>query len=173
MSDITEEHIDVITTKLSDLLSRMCVETELEVKIVAEEDHEVLMINIESEDANLLIGQNGSHLQSLQHLLRMSLKDTVPQDFHLVLDVNYYKRARERHLQRMAWESADKVRRLGTKVTLKPMSAYERRVIHLALSQEPGVITESIGEDPERCVVVKPTDAHERTLEEKISTEAI
>lgn len=120
-------------------------------------DRELLRVNvkIDSGQARYLLRENAIGLNALQHLLRLIIsKETVSQTL-FILDVNDYRKEREEFLTELALKAARKVKRTKKPVTLGPMSAYERRLIHLKLAEEPDIVTESIGEEPERKIVVR------------------
>jgi len=119
-------------------------------------DKEVMEVNIEmpSRDAENFIREGAEGLNALQHLTRLLLmKDNFGQ--FVVLDINNYKEARKNELNEIAIDAAKKVRRTKKPLTLEPMSAYERRIIHLKLAELPDIVTESVGEEPERRLVVR------------------
>ena len=110
-----------------------------------------------SDDLGLLIGRRGETLGSLQYLLNVMVgRNYDDQDTVFGVDVEGYRRRREDSLVEMAQRVADEVRETGDVITLEPMPAAERRIIHLALSEEPGVVTESVGRGSDRQVEVMP-----------------
>ena len=110
-----------------------------------------------SDDLGLLIGRRGETLGSLQYLLNVMVgRNYDDQDMVFGVDVEGYRRRREDSLVEMAHRVADEVRETGDVITLEPMPAAERRIIHLALSEEPGVATESVGRGSDRQVEVMP-----------------
>jgi spoIIIJ-associated protein len=119
-------------------------------------DREVMEVNIEisPRDADVFIRDKAEGLSALQHLVRSLLIKTNPGQF-VVLDINNYKETRKNELNEIAIDAAKKVRRTKEPLTLEPMSAYERRIIHLKLAELPDIVTESIGEEPERKLVVR------------------
>lgn len=120
-------------------------------------DKEVINVNLDlsSRDAECFIKDNSEGLNALQHIVRlMFIKDGMGQ-FFITLDINGYKEGRKNELMEMAMDIAKKVRRTKKAVILEPMSAFERRIIHLKLAEQPDIVTESIGEEPERKVVIR------------------
>ena len=120
------------------------------------EQQDLLKINLRVAEPRLLIGQRGQTLLELQHLLRLLLRKLLPEHCHLELDVNDYKRKKINYLHELAQELAQEVAATKTEKELPPMPAFERRVIHEAITGNPNVITESIGEGENRRVVLKP-----------------
>lgn len=114
-------------------------------------------LNIVSEGAGLLIGHRGETLNALQHLVNLAAnRHHQGNPVRLVLDAGDYRRRRETALRQMALRTAQRVRREKRRVALEPMNAMERRIIHLALKDNPYVETRSEGEEPNRRVVVFP-----------------
>lgn len=148
------ENLEKIT---SELLAKMGLEVKTQTKIDLDpaKNEEMVILNIESADASLLIGERGSNLLALQHLLRALMKRKSQEDFKFTIDVNHYREERQGFLEELALNSARKVKATGEKVVLRPMSAYERRLVHQVLAADEGVMTESIGEEPERKIVIK------------------
>jgi len=119
-------------------------------------DGENFVINIETPESNLLIGQYGVTLAALQHILRLLVRRQTEDRFRFLADVNHYLQAKTDSLAELAIESARQVIRDKKPVVLRPMSAYERRLVHLELTGNENVKTESIGEGEERNVVIRP-----------------
>ncbi len=103
-----------------------------------------------------LIGRRGQTLVSLQYLLNVIVARRLGGDHVFAVDAAGYRRRRERSLVEMAQEIAEEVRETGDVITLEPLSAAERRIIHLAIEKEAGVRSESVGEGDERQVEVMP-----------------
>lgn len=114
-------------------------------------------VNIITDEARLLIGTRAQNLLALEYLLkRLAEKDEPPEAGRFFLDVNGYRLHHIESLKADAKNMAKKVRLYRTQLVLKPMSSFERRIIHIALAEYPDITTESIGEDPSRRVVIKP-----------------
>lgn len=107
------------------------------------------------DNARFLIGKNGQNLKSLEQVLRsMFLKKTT--DIHnIVVDVNDYKKSRVTYVVDLARQVVARVRNTQKSEALLPMSAYERRIVHMELASYPDIATESIGAEPNRRIVVK------------------
>jgi len=120
-------------------------------------EESVVNLEIHSQDPELLIGKHGKTISSLQHILGKILRKRFQRnDIFVEIDINNYKKEKIKHLKEMAKEAADKVSLEKKEKVLPPMSSYERRIVHLALSEREDVQTESVGEEPERRVVIKP-----------------
>lgn len=126
-------------------------------KVEVSEDDSMLQAMITGDDVGILIGRRGKTLSELQYLVNIVVRRQFPGlNKMVVLDVEYYRAKREKTLAQLAVSVARKVSRDGYEQALEPMSPQERRVIHLALQDYPGVTTYSEGQDPYRKVVVAP-----------------
>lgn len=133
----------------------------IEVKIEVEEDKEnkAVKIQIETSEPGILIGYHGETLSSLQMLLGIIVSKKVGEWTRIVVNIGDYRERREEVLERMALSAAQKAKFSGEPVILPPLSAQDRRVIHLTLSGHPDVTSESEGEGESRRLVVKPRKA--------------
>ncbi|MFO1541362.1 MAG: protein jag, partial [Chloroflexota bacterium] len=115
--------------------------------------------NDEDRDAlGALIGRKGERLSALQHLVNLMLSRKMGEWTRVLVDVEDYRGRRERQLADLARRAADKVLESGTMLQLEPMPPLERRWVHIALKGIPGISTQSIGEEPERRVVILRID---------------
>ena len=114
-----------------------------------------IVFEIEGADAGLLIGRRGETLRDLQFIVRMLVNRQLKQRANIVIDVERYQLRRTQKLHTIA-ESAARAASRGRARSLDPMTPEERRIVHIALSDNPEVVTESEGQGPERHVVVKP-----------------
>jgi spoIIIJ-associated protein len=110
----------------------------------------------QKEALGALIGRKGERLSALQHLVNLMLSRRMGDWTRVLVDVEDYRGRRERQLAEIARRAAERVAETGKMLQLEPMSALERRWIHIALRDDPAVITQSIGEEPNRRVVVLP-----------------
>ena len=108
------------------------------------------VLDIEGKDAELLQAQTGELLEALQHLINQVFGRHLEAGGRLVCDVNGFRATREAELQAMANLAANRVRQTGIAFTFEPMSANERRIIHLTLADSSDLSTESIGEGSDR-----------------------
>ena len=113
-----------------------------------------IALDISGEDLGILIGRRGQTLSSLQYLVYLMVSHQMKARVHLSIDVEGYRERRREALRNLALRMAERVTATGHSVTLEPMSASERRIIHLALQDYPGVTTESIGEGESRKVTI-------------------
>lgn len=131
----------------------------LEVKVKAEisEDKEgVVHVQLETDDPGILIGYHGETLAAFQQILGMMVYRKTNEWTRVLVNVGDYRERRKESLQRMALSAAQKVKFSGEEHALPSMTPAERRIVHLALADDPEVTTESEGEGYSRRVVIKP-----------------
>jgi len=119
---------------------------------------EVITLDVTGDDLGILIGRRGQTLASLQYVVRLILAHQTQARVPIVIDVEGYKQRRYEALRALAQRMAEQVKTRGRPFTLEPMLAYERRIIHLALADDPDVTTESVGEGETRKVVIMPRE---------------
>jgi len=121
-----------------------------------EGDDGEIILDIVGGDLAILIGRHGKTLDALQTLVAAATSRALGFRYPVVVDVEGYRGRRREKLEDMAKRTADRVARQGRAVKLRPMTSYERRVIHMVLREDKRVVTGSEGEDPARAVVVSP-----------------
>ncbi|MDP9319638.1 MAG: protein jag [Chloroflexota bacterium] len=114
-------------------------------------------LEVEGADLGALIGRGGENLVALQQIVSAISSKSAGRTVHVPVDVEGYRRRREDQLREIARRVASRVKATGQAVTLEPMLAYERRIVHLAVQEQPGIKTESVGMDPNRRVVISST----------------
>jgi spoIIIJ-associated protein len=114
------------------------------------------VLDVEGEDLGLLIGRRGSTLAALQYFVNVLVTRKMGSRVLVTVDVEHYHRRREDTLHGLARRMADRVRQSRRPITLEPMPAGERRIIHIALADDPSVVTASTGYGDGRKVVIKP-----------------
>jgi len=112
----------------------------------------------ERDALGALIGRKGERLSALQHLVNLMLSKRMGGWTRVLVDVEDYRGRRERQLRELADRAAERVIETGKMLQLEPMPALERRWVHLALRNHPNVVTQSIGEEPNRRIVVLPRE---------------
>ena len=158
---VNEETMKIAQNVVRDLMEKMRVKATINAKIGEAEDDmdsRVIMIDIQGDDLSYLIGRHSEVLHSLQYITSLIVGREVGHWVPLVLDVQGYRERRERQLRQMATRMADQVIKTGRRISLEPMPATERRIIHLALRGNSQITTESIGEEPNRKVVIYPKE---------------
>ena len=123
-----------------------------------EEVDSTVALDIEGEDLGILIGRQGQTLASLQYIVRLIVERKTGSQLPIIVDVEGYRRHRCESLRAMAWRIAEQVKVKGTPFVLEPMSAFDRRVIHLAFADSPDVTTHSTDVGYSRKVIILPRD---------------
>lgn len=123
---------------------------------VSLKDEETVLVDVKTDEPQMLIGEGGQTLGDMQYVLKLFLKKKIQEPFHLDLDINNYKAQKDEYLRETALSVADEVSLTRKEKTLPIMTARERRVVHMALQAREDIATESVGEDPERRIVIKP-----------------
>jgi spoIIIJ-associated protein len=139
-------------------LGQMLKHLGFEATVTEQNYEDMLLLDIQTEDSGRLIGRQGQTLSELQYLLNRILHkgdETVPR---VMLDVGGYRREAREQLVKRAVELADKVRRFGDIMELEPMNAYERRIVHQALKDDPDIETHSVEVDgsDKKVILLRP-----------------
>lgn len=119
------------------------------------EDGDSLTVRLSAENIGIVIGRRGETLDALQYLLGLVVNKSSEKFKRITLDVGNYREKREETLVKLAKRLADKVYKTRKSMTLEPMNPYERRIIHATLQNYKGVETYSVGDEPNRKVVIK------------------
>lgn len=146
------EVVNFIKEYLTDLTKDMGLEVSFESKIRDQQ----ITIKMYSDNNSILIGKNGQTLQALTMVIKQIVYNKIHSYPYLILDVENYKEKQVKYLERLAKNIAREVKETKEEVALENMNSYERRVIHNILTDNKYVYTESIGEEPNRHVVIKP-----------------
>lgn len=135
---------------LEDVLSKMNVEVDIEMI----EDDESIQLKITGKDSGIIIGRRGETLDALQYLTSLVVNKQRDDYKRVTIDIENYRQKREETLVKLADRLAERVVRYRKSVTLEPMNPYERRIIHSTLQNNKSVETHSVGEEPNRKVVI-------------------
>lgn len=157
------ENIEMLKKLIGETLEKMTFsEFTLGTREEAGPDGENIVFNILTRDSDLLIGQHGVNLRSLQHVLRAMARKITEDKLRFSVDVNDYHRGKLDSIMELARNLARQAIADRRPVVLRPMSAYERRIVHMELAGNDQVKTESIGEEEERKVVIRPVGSIEQ-----------
>jgi spoIIIJ-associated protein len=153
--------VDIAREVLQEILSGMELDTivthkEQAVLQESEKASTPIVFDIKGDELGILIGRRGQTLACLQYIVRLIVSHRIKASTFIVIDVNGYKQQRYQSLNMLANRIAEEVEANGKSFELEPMMAYERRIIHIALADHPGVTTESIGVGETRKVVIIP-----------------
>ena len=130
----------------------------LTVNLEVRRREENITIKIFSDHNAVLIGRNGNTIQALQTLVRQIIYNEINQNISIILDVENYKEKKIKNIEYLAKKTAREVAKTKVEAKLDSMNSYERRIVHSILSDDKYVYTESVGEEPNRCVVIKPKE---------------
>jgi len=155
-----DDQVQLAQEILSELLAHLELNADIEAEDGAMTDEDgqeaPVVLDINGDELGILIGRRGQTLAALQYVLRLMLAQRMEAPVSLVLDVNGYKKRRYDSLRTLARHIAEQVAVSQRSFALEPMPAYERRIIHLALSRHPSVMTQSVGFGDARKVTVMP-----------------
>ena len=136
-----------------DVFLKQISEEKLEYNIINDEFY--ITVEIQGENTNSLIGYRGETLNAIQTLLSSIANKGIEEKVRIILDVSGYKEKRKKVLEELADKISKTVIKTGKRVTLEPMPAYERKIIHSRLQNNKKITTESVGEEPHRKIVVE------------------
>ncbi|MDO4995657.1 MAG: RNA-binding cell elongation regulator Jag/EloR [Bacilli bacterium] len=119
---------------------------------------EVPTYMIYSDNDALLIGKNGKNLKALSFYVGLHINKMIGRNFRFIIDINEYNKKREKRIESLAKRVAKEVAQTKIEAKLDAMNSYERRIVHNVLTNNKRVYTESEGEEPNRCVVIKPKE---------------
>jgi len=157
-AEVTPEAMAAAKEILEEIMARLDFDVLVEIRAGETNRLNVIGQGDEKESLGALIGRKGERLSALQHLVNLLLSKRLGEWTRILVDVEDYRGRRERQLRDLANRAADRVMQTGKMLQLEPMPALERRWIHLALRDHDRVATQSIGEEPNRRVVILPRD---------------
>jgi spoIIIJ-associated protein len=157
IAELTEDELDNVADEavgaLKGVLASFGIEAEIE---EYEGDEGEIILDIVGDDLGVLIGRHGKTLDGLQTLVAAMTNRSVGFRYPVIVDVEGYRHRRRAKVEQIARRAADKASRNGQPVDLRPMTSYERRVVHMSLRDDTRVSTSSKGDEPFRHVVVSP-----------------
>jgi len=154
-----DERSEQVNGFLTGLFERMDIEVSLDIK----EDEDSINVILTGKEPGALIGRRGETLDAIQHLTNYVINRSVSGRVRINLDAENYRQRRNEALENLASRTAGKVIKYRRNLTLDPMNAYERHVIHTALQEYPQVSTFSVGTEPNRRVVIAFGENRENT----------
>lgn len=152
--ELSKETQQVIAEKGKEFLEKMFAQMGLIVMIEKMFTNDKITFQVHGEDLGILIGKHGQTLDAIQYLTNLVAHKEVSGHCHIVVDVENYRARREETLINLAKRLAAKVKRNRQKVSLEPMNAFERKIIHTALHDDTNIVTESAGDEPFRHIVI-------------------
>ena len=152
--ELSKETQQIIAEKGKEFLEKMFAQMGLIVMIEKMFTADKITFQVHGEDLGILIGKHGQTLDAIQYLTNLVAHKEVSGHCHIVVDVENYRARREETLINLAKRLASKVKRNRQKVSLEPMNAFERKIIHTALHDDKHIVTESAGDEPFRHIVI-------------------
>lgn len=152
LPSVEEDLVKIAREVLDNLLNLLGVTAEVEVL----SDQIPTTFNIKGDDLGILIGRHGQTIVSLEYIVKLIVAARLKGWQPLFIDIGGYRERRRSSLQQLALHLAEQVKLEHRDITLEPMSASERRIIHLTLADHPEVVTHSIGVGEDRKVVISP-----------------
>jgi spoIIIJ-associated protein len=119
-----------------------------------EETPEGTRINIDGEDGGVLVRRGGEGLQALQHLVATAFRRQLGDDQRILIDCNGFRKEKDAELKQMAKFIAEKAKSSGAQQEMGPLNPYERRIVHMAIAEDPAVSSESIGDAFMKTVII-------------------
>ena len=146
-----------LTTEIAEFVQRVVTAMGLTLTTSVEESPEGTRINLMGEDGGVLIRRGGEALQALQHVVATTFRRQLGDDNRIIVDCNSFRRDKDAELRQMAKYMAEKARTSGMPQEMGPLNPYERRIVHLAISEDPGASSESIGDAFMKTVIISST----------------
>lgn len=142
---------------VEELITRMKVNAKVESSWIEQQNgssEPMVLVDVHGEDLSILIGRRSEVLNSLQYITSLIISKELGKWVPMMIDIQGYRTRRERQLRQLAQRMAEQAVHSGRRQVLEPMTASERRIIHLELRDHPDVSTESMGEEPNRKVTI-------------------
>ena len=145
---------ETLTNQIASFVQRTVSAMGLAVTASVENTAEATRINLEGEDGGALIRRGAEGLQALQHLVATAFRRQLGDDNRVVIDCNGFRRDKDAELRQMARFVAEKARTTGLPQEMGPLNPYERRIVHIAIAEDPTVSSESIGDAFMKTVII-------------------
>jgi spoIIIJ-associated protein len=143
-----------LTTDITGFLQNVVAAMGMSLTTSVEETPDGTRINLEGEDGGVLVRRGGEGLQALQHLVATAFRRQLGDDNRVIVDCNGFRKEKDLELKQMARYMAEKARSSGMPQEMGPLNPYERRIVHLAIAEDPGVTSESIGDAFMKTVII-------------------
>lgn len=153
---VSPEDLKIAIDQGQKFLTQVFAAMDLEIEVQVEEKEGQTFLVLVGDNLGVLIGKRGQTLDSLQYLLNIAVNNYTQDHVRLMLDAEDYRIRRQKTLEELADRLANKAKKYRKEVSLEPMSAYERKVIHAHLQNHTGIVTKSYGSEPYRRLVISP-----------------
>jgi spoIIIJ-associated protein len=145
---------DTLTTRIAAFVQDVVNAMGVSLTTQVEEDPDATRINLGGEDGGVLVRRGGEGLQALQHLVATTFRKQLGDDNRIVIDCNGYRRDKDAELRQMALFMAERARTTGVAQEMGPLNPYERRIVHMAVGEDPAATSESIGDAFLKTVII-------------------
>lgn len=142
--------------KVSEILENILSLLSLEGSFEVDEKEDGVFVSIDTQDAGRLIGHQGETLTALQLIVNLILARKIENSKRVIIDVAAWRKGKEEDLAQKAKSWAQEVKESGQPIELEPMPSWQRRIVHMVVSESDGVTSESVGEGLERHLVISP-----------------
>ena len=143
-----------LTTQITEFLQNVVAAMGMTMTTTVEESSDGTRINLEGEDGGVLVRRGGEGLQALQHLVATAFRKQLGDDNRIVVDCNGFRKDKDAEVKQMARFFADKAKSSGVPQEMGPLNPYERRIVHMAIAEDPTVTSESIGDAFMKTVII-------------------
>ena len=145
---------ETLTKQITEFVQNVVGAMGVQLTATIEESAEGTRINLEGEDGGVLIRRGGEGLQALQHVVATAFRRQLGDDTRIVVDCNGFRRDKDAEIKQMARFMAEKARSSGIAQEMGPLNPYERRIVHIAIAEDPTVSSESIGDAFMKTVII-------------------
>lgn len=152
----TEKQKKALEEIVGEILEKMGISANILLTTNAFSDENGILVEIQSEDSSYLIGKFGINLSALQHICRIIIKKKLDEDVRFSIDINGYREKQSQNIKDIANSAINETLEKNKTIELKPMNGYERRLVHIQVSENDLVESESVGEGEERRVAISP-----------------
>ena len=143
-----------VTPQIIQFLEQFATAIGIRATVKVEERPEGPRLNLDGEEVELLVRHRGEPLKALQHVVDMAFGRRLPEDQRVFVDALDYRKGKDVELKQMARLLAEKVKQTGVDQQIGPLNPYERRLVHIAVAEVPGVATESVGDAFSKTVYI-------------------
>jgi len=147
--------INDVQNYIKEVIAEILKLMNIDVKFEIRRREKTISVKLFSDNNAILIGKNGRTIAALQTLIRQIISNEINEKLSIILDVENYKEKRVKNIEYLAKKTAREVAKTKVEATMDSMNSYERRIVHSILADDKYVYTESTGEEPNRCVVIK------------------
>ena len=145
---------ETLTRQITEFVQNVVSAMGVELTASIEESPEGTRINLQGEDGGVLIRRGGEGLQALQHVVATAFRRQLGDDNRIVVDCNGFRKDKDAEIKQMARFMAEKARSSGMPQEMGPLNPYERRIVHIAIAEDPTVSSESIGDAFMKTVII-------------------